>query len=490
MKKKKYKVCFGTAELAPLAKAGGLADVSGALTRLLHAEGHDVRTFLPLYRDIDRRGLAIEPVDGLDRASLQFGAHRYEYRVLRARRDGGAPEIMLVDCPALYDRPGLYGSADDEHLRFLLLSRAALDTCEKTSFAPDVVHCHDWHTALVPLYLRTVYASSPTLAKSRSVLTIHNLGYQGVLSASASADLGLGAATARLDREELDAGRINLLRQGLIDADLVSTVSPTYAREITTPEQGMGLDQVLRERPGSVVGILNGIDVEEWNPASDAYLPHHYGPGDLAGKRAMRQALCDRLGLDARADRPVVGMVSRLTWQKGIDLLFDLLPGELSAGRITLATLGSGDPTFEEFFTGLARAHPGLAAFRQTQDEELAHWIEAGSDAFLMPSRYEPCGLNQMYSLRYGTVPVVRSTGGLADSVTPFDPATGQGTGILFNDADVSAVRWALGRMCGLYEDRVSWQRMVANGMAVDLSWRGRFEQYLDLYARAAAARR
>jgi len=486
---KKYKVCFVTAELAPLAKAGGLADVSGALTRLLHADGHDVRTFLPLYRDIDRRGLAIEPVDGLEPASLDFGPHRYGYRLLRARRSGGAPDIMLVDCPALYDRPGLYGAADDEHLRFLLLSRAALDACERMSFAPDVVHCHDWHTALVPLYLKTLYASSPALAKSRSVLTIHNLGYQGVLSASASADLGLGAAAARLDRVELDAGRINLLRQGLIDADVVSTVSPTYASEITTPEQGMGLDQVLRERAGGVVGILNGIDTEEWNPASDAHLPHRYGPGNMAGKRAMRQALCDRLGLDARADRPVLGMVSRLTWQKGIDLLFDVLPGELSAGHVTLAALGSGDPTFEEFFTGLARAHPGLAAFRQTQDEELAHWIEAGADAFLMPSRYEPCGLNQMYSLRYGTVPIVRRTGGLADSVSSFDPATGRGTGILFNDADANAIRWALGQMRTLYADAGSWQRMVANGMAVDLSWRGRFEQYLDLYALAAAAR-
>jgi len=487
---KKYKVCFVTAELAPLAKAGGLADVSGALTRLLHTDGHDVRTFLPLYRDIDRRGLAIEPVDGLDRLSLQLGPHRYEYRLLHARRGGGAPGIVLVDCPALYDRPGLYGAADDEHQRFLLLSRAALDACERMSFAPDIVHCHDWHTALVPLYLKTLYASSPSLAASRSILTIHNLGYQGVLPASASADLGLGAAVARLDRVELEAGRINLLRQGLIDADVVSTVSPTYAREITTPEQGMGLDQVLRERPGGVAGILNGIDTEEWNPASDAYLPHRYGPGDLAGKRAMRQALCGRLGLDPRADRPVLGMVSRLTWQKGIDLLFDVLPGELSAGRITLAALGSGDPTFEEFFTGLARAHPGLAAFRQTQDEELAHWIEAGADAFLMPSRYEPCGLNQMYSLRYGTVPVVRRTGGLADSVTSFDPATGLGTGILFNDADAGAVRWALGQMRTLYEDPGFWQRLVANGMAVDLSWRGRFEQYLDLYARAVAAQR
>jgi len=321
------------------------------------------------------------------------------------------------------------------------------------------------------------------------VLTIHNLGYQGVLPASAAHELGLGGAASRLDHDELSAGRINLLRQGLIDADVVSTVSPTYAREITTPEQGMGLDQVLRERPGGVVGILNGIDVDEWNPATDAYIPHRYGPGDLRGKREMRRALCDRLGLDDAPGRPVVGMVSRLTWQKGIDLLFDVLPRELGEGRIALAALGSGDPAFEEFFTGLARSHPRLAAYRQTQDEELAHWIEAGSDAFLMPSRYEPCGLNQMYSLRYGTVPIVRRTGGLADSVAAFDPATGAGTGIVFDDADPDAVRWALGRTRELYGNAAAWRRLVANGMAVDLSWSGRFEPYLELYARAVAAR-
>jgi len=268
--KKKFKVCFVTAELAPLAKAGGLADVSGALTRLLHADGHEVRTFLPLYTDIDRSRLRIEPVETLPAATLAFGDHRYEYRILRGIRDDGAPEVMFIHCPELYGRPGIYGPAEDEHRRFLLLSRAALEACERLGFAPDVVHCHDWHTGLVPLYLRSVYAGSPALARAGSVLTIHNLGYQGVLPASAVHELGLGGAASRLDQGELSAGRINLLRQGLIDADVVSTVSPTYAREITTPEQGMGLDRVLRERPGGVVGILNGIDVDEWNPATCA----------------------------------------------------------------------------------------------------------------------------------------------------------------------------------------------------------------------------
>ena len=482
---KKFKVCYITAELAPLAKAGGLADVSAALTQLLHRNGHEVRCFLPLYADLVRDGLAVQPIPGLTDLTLEFGPHRFGYSIRRGDRGSSLPALWLVESPALFDRPGLYGPGDDEHLRFLMLSRAALEACVRTGFAPDILHCHDWHTALAPLYLKTVYRGEPTFERTRSVLTIHNLGYQGVLPAERAPDLGLGDGVGELDAEELAAGRINFLRQGLVDADLVSTVSPTYAREITTPEQGMGLDGVLRARGDEVVGILNGVDCEAWDPSTDAYLPHRYSRNDLSGKTKMRAALCARLGLDGSLDRPLIGMVTRLAWQKGIDLLFDVLPGLLSQDRLALAVLGSGDPAFEEFFSALARAHPGRAAFRQTLDEELAHWIEAGSDAFLMPSRYEPCGLNQLYSLRYGTLPFVRRTGGLADSVTPFDPASGTGTGIVFNDADSNAVRWALQRTSELYGEPASWRQAMINGMSLDLGWEDRFPRYLELYAAA-----
>jgi starch synthase len=485
-----FSICYVTAELAPHAKAGGLGDVSAALTQRLHEHGHEVTPFLPLYANLDRHGLALQRVDALQDLEMAFGPDRYRYSVLRARRGDALPDLLLVDCPALFDRPGLYGSGPDEHLRFLLLSRAALEACGPLGVRPDIVHCHDWHTALLPLYLKTAYAGDPALAGARSVLTIHNLGYQGVIDHAEAPRLGLGAGVARLDAREAAEGRINLLGQGLIDADVVSTVSPTYAREICTPGMGMGLDGVLRERGDEVVGILNGVDIDAWDPARDPWLPHRYSRADLAGKTRMRTALCNRLGLDPDPARPVVGMVTRLVWQKGVDLLFDVLPAALASGELSLAVLGSGDPAYEAALRRLAADHPGLVAFRGGHDEELAHWIEAGADAFLMPSRYEPCGLNQMYSMRYGTVPLVRRTGGLADSVQHFDPATGEGTGIVFNEADGGAVRWALGRMRELFADRPAWRRMMQNGMARDFSWDGPVERYLELYDRAAALRR
>lgn len=482
----KYAVCFVTAELAPLAKAGGLGDVAAALTKLLHRDGHRVLPFLPFYSGLDRRSIAMETVDGLSGLELQFGPHRFRYSVVRARRGDELPDVMLVDCPPLFGRPGVYGSADDEHLRFLLLARAALETCQRLGFAPDIVHCHDWHTALLPLYLKTVYAWDRLFAGTRSVLTIHNLGYQGILPATAAAELGLGDAVRELDASELAGGRINLLGQGIRDADAVSTVSPSYAREICTPEHGMELDRVLRARGEPVTGILNGVDYELWDPATDRLIPHHYSADDFAGKVKMRAALAARLGLTA-GPAPLIGMVTRLAWQKGIELLLDVLPDALAAGRLSLAVLGTGEPRYEEFFAALAKAHPGRAAFARGYDEPLAHWIEAGSDAFLMPSLYEPCGLNQMYSLRYGTVPIVRHTGGLADSVTRFDAAGGVGTGIVFEEAAPAAVRAALETVATLYADPPTWRRMISNGMAVDHSWEGRFSQYLALYGRVVS---
>jgi starch synthase len=483
-------ICYVTAEMAPYAKAGGLADVSAALPRLLHARGHTLHCFLPRYADLELHGLAIEPIDRLAGLQVDLGPRRFEYSVLRGRRPAGGPDLLLVDCPALFARPGLYGSAADEHLRFLLLSRAALECCQRLGVVPDVVHCHDWHTALLPLYLRTLYAADPAFTRTRSVLTIHNLGYQGILPAATVGDLGLGEAVSMLDRRDAAEGRINLLREGIIHADAVSTVSPGYAREICTPELGMGLDDSLRARGDEIVGILNGVDDEEWDPAADRHIPHRYSTADLAGKTRMRSALCRRMGLEDDPGRPLVGMVSRLVWQKGVDLLFDVVPELVRERRLSLVVLGGGDPAYERFFKRLAGSHPGLAAYQPGHDEELAHWIEAGCDAFLMPSRYEPCGLNQMYSLRYGTVPVVRRTGGLADTVQPVDPTAGTGTGIVFENADTGGVRWALEELCRLFADRTAWSRVVAAGMAQDFGWQVAAGRYLELYARAVATQR
>jgi starch synthase len=475
--------CFVTAELAPLVKAGGLADAAGALAGALHSRGVDLRVFLPMYAELDRSTLSLEPEPALANLELDLGRHRYRYSFVRARRAAG-PDLLLVDCPELYGRPGVYGDAEDEHHRFALLCHAALEACARTGFAPQIVHCHDWHTALLPTLLRQRYGRAPELAGARSLLTVHNLGYQGWLPASVASDLGLPEGA--VETAGLGADRINLLRQGLRDADAVSTVSPTYAKEICSPELGMGLDEVLRARGDEVTGILNGVDYTTWDPATDPHLPHHYSAADLAGKARMRAALCGELGLEDVPGRLLVGIVSRLVWQKGVDLLEGALDPPLADGRIAFAALGAGEPANEALLEGLARRFPGRAAFRRGYNERLAHWIEAGADAFLMPSRYEPCGLNQMYSLRYGTVPLVRRTGGLADSVRPFDPATGEGTGIVFNDADPAAVRWAVETAAAWHQDRALWSRIVANGMREDFSWDRAVEEYLQLYRQIA----
>jgi starch synthase len=478
------RICFVTAEYAPLAKAGGLADAAGALARTLDAHGHDVRVFLPAYRTALATAERRWPVEFLRSIPITLGSHRYDVSVSHAEVPGSRLKVYLVECPALFDRPTLYADGPDEHLRFLLLTRAAIEACQRMAFAPDIAHCHDWHTAFLPLYLKSIYAWDRLFAATKSVFTIHNLGYQGELPGARVQDLGLGDARGMLDQGDLRAGRVNAMKHGIRYADLVTTVSPTYAREIATAEHGMGLDEVIRARGTAIVGILNGIDPDEWNPGTDRHLPHHFSLRRMVGKGLMKQALLQRIGLAIDPGRPLIGMVTRLVTQKGIDLLIDALPRLLASREFGLVVLGNGEARFERFFAELAAQHPGRIAFQQGYSEELAHWIEAGADLFLMPSRYEPCGLNQMYSLRYGTVPIVRRTGGLADSVQAFDAATGLGTGIVFEHYDAAAVTWAVGQALDLYTDHVAWNRVRRNGMQADYSWDGQAARYEAEYAR------
>jgi starch synthase len=354
-------------------------------------------------------------------------------------------------------------------------------------FAPDILHCNDWHTALGPLLLKTVFAWDKLFARTRSLLTLHNLGYQGIFGADRAADTGLGTDIELLDRHEWHAGRINPLKEGIVHADHISTVSPTYAREIQTADFGWGLDGVLRQRAADLTGILNGVDYEDWDPRHDRHLPLHYGPDQLHIKAQLKQQLQQRMGLAIAAERPMLGVVSRMTAQKGFDLLFQSLPPLLEARDAGLVVLGSGDRRYEDFFAGLAARWPDRVAFHGVYNEELAHWIEAGSDIFLMPSLYEPCGLNQMYSLRYGTVPIVRRTGGLADSVQHFDATTGRGTGIVFNDFDGFGVGWALTTALDLYAQKKLWGKLIRNGMAMDYGWSTQVGHYESLYAQLSS---
>lgn len=475
------RICFVASEVAPLAKTGGLADVAGALPRHLHDQGHDIRVIMPLYSSIGTAALEMLPVAGAQNVALRLGAHLYSYSLLETRLPGSAVPLYLVHCPAVYDRPTIYTIGPDEHLRFLVLQRAALDACQRMKFVPHIVHCNDWHTALLPMLLKTVYAWDTLFGATRTVLSIHNIGYQGWFDASTTYDVG-GNVWDLLAPETRAGGSFNWLREGVRSADAVTTVSPTYAMEISTPLGGHGLDGVLRARADPVVGILNGVDYTEWNPANDRYLKAHYSSQHLSGKGQTKAAFLDWLNLKVDAAAPLLGMITRLTVQKGIDLLLDVLPEMIATRDLCCVMLGSGDERYERFFTSLQQRFADRVVFHRGYNEELAHLIEAASDLFLMPSLYEPCGLNQMYSLKYGTVPIVRRTGGLADSVQHWNPATRQGTGIVFNDYDPPAVRWALHAALDLFEDRDGWLQLMRNGMAQDFSWDRQSREYVKLY--------
>jgi starch synthase len=476
------KLCVLSSEILPYAKTGGLADVAGALVRNLRLLGHEVHAFMPLYSQVRAAHPELRPHSGVQRVPLTIGQTEYRFSLQIAAFPGTDVAMHFIDCPELYDRAGFYTNDPDEHRRFLLFVRATLEVCRLLRIVPDIFHCNDWHTAFLPLYLKTLYAEDPLLGAARSVLTIHNIGYQGVFSSAAAADLGIDAPASRLDAGDLAHGVINSLKTGLKFADRVTTVSPTYAREITEGPLGMGMQAALRSRKDPVIGILNGVDYDEWDPRHDPYLKVHFKPQDLQGKRANKEQLMAAAGLDSMLSRPLIGMVTRLAEQKGIDLLSDALPELLQGREFSLMVLGSGEPKYVAFFTDLARRFPQRVAFRAGYDEALAHLIEAGSDIFLMPSRYEPCGLNQMYSLRYGTIPIVRNTGGLADSVQHFNADSGVGTGCVFNDYDVPAVRWAIGTTLDWYANPGIWKGLMQNAMAQDFSWGLQIRKYDALY--------
>lgn len=480
-------VCLLASEAAPLSKTGGLADVSSALTKYLHAAGHDVRLFTPLYSSIKRSKFPMQPVEGMQNMDVGVGEHSYVMSVMTTRMPGSTALIYLIDCPALFSRPTLYTTDADEHLRFLAFTRAVFVCCQRMQWSPQILHCNDWHTAFAPLFLKALYDWDRLFAGTRSVLTIHNIGYQGTFASSAIEDLSLGPKNYMLHQDDLRAGRINPLRHGILYADLITTVSPTHAREICTDQYGMGLQDSLRARTGSLVGILNGVDYSEWDPRNDQYLPKHFDQDTLGVKAELKQQLVERVGLTTSPQTPLAGIVSRLASQKGFDLMFESLPAVLEWRDLGLLALGSGEPQYEEFFTELQQSFPGRVVFKRGYDDELAHWIEASCDMFLMPSLYEPCGLNQMYSLRYGTVPIVRKTGGLADSVEHYDPATGQGTGIVFNDYDAEALEWGINTALDWHAEPERWKRIVRNGMERDFSWQRQGGLYVDLYKRLIA---
>ncbi len=468
-----------TSEMVPYAKTGGLADVMGALPKYLADAGHDVRVFVPFYDTIapDSGDFVVE-MDGFD---VQLGAHGYRVKILK---DTTSPVAYFVHCPALYGRGGIYTQDHDEHRRFLVLCWAALMASQRMGFAPDVIHCNDWQSAMLPLILRTSFSWDRLFANSRTLLTIHNLNYQGSFAANIWPELKLGGSEHLLHQDDLRDGRINFLLHGILYADGVSTVSPTYAQEIQTSEHGAGMEGFLRTRSSTVVGVLNGVDYDEWSPEKDAHIPFPYSADDLAGKEQNKETLLSKLGLPYVPGVPVAGIVSRLASQKGFDLIPDALVPLLNTGGLQLVVLGSGEPRLEEMFSWLQHKYPRQVVFYRGFSNPLAHLIEAGADMFLMPSRYEPCGLNQLYSLRYGTIPIVHHTGGLADTVQPWDAGTGAGTGFVFNHHDATGLGWAVRLAMRVYDDQDAWRSLMQQAMAKDYSWSRQAQIYEKLFAR------
>ena len=485
------KVLCVSSEVAPFAKSGGLADVAGALPGALNGLGAEVRVVMPFYGICRSGGFGVRrAVAGL-RAPL--GGDTVDADVMEAVTGEGVP-VYLVEREDLYDRPHLYGDGRGDYYdnleRFAFLCHAALRLVDAVSFRPDVIHCHDWQTGLIPALLRGTYGTAPSLRGASTVFTIHNVGYQGLFPERSWTSTGL-ARDEFYHQEGLEYwGGMSLLKAGIVYADAITTVSPTYARQILTAEYGMGMEGILRRRSASLRGILNGVDYRVWDPARDPLVPVRYGPGDRKGKRRCKEALMEECGFDAgSAERPVVGIVSRLDAQKGFDLFLEILDEVVALGPCVVV-LGAGNERIETGLRAAAARHPGRVAVTVGFDEGLAHRIMAGADMALVPSKYEPCGLTQLYALKYGTVPVVRGTGGLADTVTPFDSPAGSGTGFVFDSYDARAFLGAVGRAVEVYGTPRTWNKIVTRGMKADFSWERSARAYLELFRSLVGGKR
>jgi starch synthase len=474
-------IAFVASECVPFSKTGGLADVVGALPRALAAAGHEISVFVPRYRltRISEERTVVQSI------TIPFDDR---YRFCSVLTGAGYPGVrfFFIDYPPYFDRDGLYGTASgdfpDNAERFALFCRAVLEA-SKILGVPDIFHCHDWQSALVPVLLRTQYLEDPAFRDCGTVFTIHNIGYQGLFPAEILPLLTLPWDLFTITKMEF-FGNVNFLKGALAYSDLITTVSRKYAQEIQTTEFGFGLDGVLKERAQTVIGILNGVDYEDWNPESDRFIVAHYSADDLSGKQECKQDLLASFGLgNADPNLPVIGIVSRFAAQKGFDLIGQIVD-RLALEDVLLTVLGSGDKLYEEMFLRLCRRVPNKIAVRIAYDNPLAHKIEAGADMFIMPSRYEPCGLSQIYSLKYGTVPIVRATGGLDDTIDPWDPRTKKGTGFKFQEYTGEALLRTIHQALQLYRDQGSWQKLMRNGMSKDFSWRVSAREYVRAYER------
>ena len=483
------KILMAAPEAVPYVKTGGLADVAGALCKEFRKIKHDARIILPLYKKIKESKLLLKDT-GIT-IKVPVGDRNIKGRIF-----SDASSNIFIGCDEFFDRKELYGTPEgdygDNASRFIFFSRGILETCKALNFKPDIIHCHDWQTGLVPLYLKTVYKAEKFFKNTATMLTIHNIGYQGLFPASEMPLTNLGWKLFTPDGIEF-YGKMNFLKSGIISADILNTVSSTYAMEIFSREYSFGLDGVLSTRGRDLYGVINGLDYEEWDPSQDILLPAGYRHDDLSGKAVCKKELIRSLFNSAdisSAERmPLIGIVGRLSEQKGLDLVLGSMPELLSFG-VKLAILGKGDEVFQRGLSVAAEKFKGMVSVTIGFSDQLAHMIYAGSDFFLMPSKYEPCGLGQLISLKYGSIPIARKTGGLADTVEDFNPLTSRGTGFLFSDYTPSAMMDAVKRAFCVYTDKDKLKKMIADGMKVDFSWKKSAGKYIELYGNARRKRR
>jgi len=481
------KILFAASEMVPFSKTGGLADVAGALTKALSRQGHEVSAVVPLYSATKRKGFSAEEIDCMLSAPI---SNREEYgEVFRAVTEDGVT-VYFIGKAAYYDREELYGTSkgaySDNAERFIFFSKAVIELCRALDLRPDIIHCNDWQTGLVPVFLKTFFNDHPLFENTGTLFTIHNIAYQGLFW-----HLDMHLTNLPWDLFTPDGiefhGKINLLKAGIVGADILSTVSPRYAEEIQTPEFGAGLEGVLEKRSDRLFGVLNGVDYDTWNPEIDKHIAANYGPSDISGKARCKADLLDQFGLPQIDGAPLLGIVSRLADQKGFDILapiIDAIVGE----DVQLVLLGTGEEKYHELFETMSKKYPDRVGVKLGFSNDLAHKIEAGADIFLMPSRYEPCGLNQMYSLKYGTVPLVRATGGLDDTIVDYaDSSSSSGNGFKFAKYSSSALMEKLRQARKLYADKTQWSRIMQNGMACDFSWTASAQRYVKLYEKAVS---
>ena len=479
------KIVMVASEMSPYSKTGGLGDAISGLAKELVSLGQQVTCIVPYYRCSWDKANA-KP-SGM-KLTVPIGQKQVTADIWETQPKNGAGEgklqVILVRRDEYYDRSDLYAAAErdyeDNAERFIFLSKIAVEWIRVREMYPDIVHCHDWQTGLVPLFLRLEEQSHKTRIATKTVFTIHNIAYQGIFWSLDFPMTNLPWQFFTPDGMEF-YGQMNLLKAGILFSDLLTTVSPKYAQEIQTQEYAHGLENPVRSRADRLRGILNGVDHEEWNPEADPHIAKHFSAANLEGKKACKAELLELFGLDGGDDLPLAGVISRLTGQKGLDIIQEVVD-RLVKDHVRLVVLGVGEAKYEKFWRDAAKRYPKCVGVRVAFDDPVAHKIEAGCDLFLMPSRFEPCGLNQMYSLRYGTIPIVRATGGLDDTIREYDPQTGQGNGFKFAEYTGEALLEKCEQAVAIYKDRAAWHRLQANAMACDLSWKESAKQYLALY--------